>query len=164
MTLTTHATAAAAIAFFTPEHALLGCLLSFGSHFILDAIPHYDYHLYSHDYNHGGLGLRLATSKKLLLDFGRVGGDAALGLLISTALGFYLNASPLYFLLCALFACLPDFLQFVYGLKPLPGLTFIQTWHTKIHSSQKIATPLLGFAQQFVINILIIISLISYHS
>jgi hypothetical protein len=43
MILTTHAVVGAALASFVPEHPAVAFVVGFGSHFILDAIPHVDY-------------------------------------------------------------------------------------------------------------------------
>jgi hypothetical protein len=43
MILSTHAIAGAAIASFLPSHPTAAFVLGFASHFVLDAIPHWDY-------------------------------------------------------------------------------------------------------------------------
>ena len=43
LTLMTHAIVGAAIVGLVPAHPLLGLSLAFASHFILDALPHWDY-------------------------------------------------------------------------------------------------------------------------
>ena len=43
MILSTHAIVGAAIASFLPSHPTTAFVLGFGSHFVLDAIPHWDY-------------------------------------------------------------------------------------------------------------------------
>jgi hypothetical protein len=42
MILSTHAIVGAAIASFLPSHPTIAFVLGFGSHFVLDAIPHWD--------------------------------------------------------------------------------------------------------------------------
>ena len=49
MTLTTHAVTGAVIAKLMAGNPLLGLFLAFCSHFILDAFPHWDYPLKSHN-------------------------------------------------------------------------------------------------------------------
>ena len=47
MVLTTHAVAGATLATLVPNHPLWGFVIGFGSHFVLDSIPHWDYSLKS---------------------------------------------------------------------------------------------------------------------
>ena len=46
MTLTTHAIVGATVATLTPN-PILGFVLGFGSHYVLDALPHWSYPIHS---------------------------------------------------------------------------------------------------------------------
>jgi hypothetical protein len=51
LTLTTHAIVGSAIASLIPTHPLLGICMAFASHFLLDALPHWDYPIRSPSVN-----------------------------------------------------------------------------------------------------------------
>jgi hypothetical protein len=150
LTLTTHAVVGAAIVSLMPAHPLLGLCLAFASHFLLDALPHWDYPIRSSSVNP-----RIAAPMKydhvLFLDMLTIGGDAALGV----ALGVILFTRPtevsvilVFFGACA--GILPDLLQFAYMRFPREPLTSLQQFHGWIHTSRRMSTrPILGIVSQF---------------
>jgi hypothetical protein len=74
MILTTHAVVGAALASFVPSHPAVAFVLGFGSHFILDAIPHVDYPIGSRSVN-PKFGAPMAFDRALLQDVVTIGSD-----------------------------------------------------------------------------------------
>lgn len=134
MTLTTHAVAGAALAALAPHQPLIGFALGFASHFLLDAIPHYDYTILSASV-HPEKGGPVRIDRAFALDMMRIGSDTALGL----ALSVFLFASPEN--ANAIFwggfgGILPDALQFAYLRFPQEPLVTLQRLHQRIHSKR----------------------------
>ncbi len=78
MSLGTHAAIGAIIISKFPDHPVLGFCLAFGSHFILDAIPHWDYHLSSFQENKNDpMKNRMPITGKFLVDVFKMGFDFA---------------------------------------------------------------------------------------
>jgi hypothetical protein len=93
MILTTHAVVGAALASFVPSHPAVAFVLGFGSHFILDAIPHVDYPIRSRSVN-PKFGAPMAFDRALLQDVVTIGSDGLFGLvaalfLFSSATNFW---------------------------------------------------------------------------
>src|SRR3984885_11655680 len=112
LTLTTHAIVGAAIACVLPAHPCLVIGAAFASHFLLDAIPHWDYPLRSDSVNPNVAGA-MKYDRALLADMVMIGTDGLLGI----ALALFLLATPgdSFLVLCAASAAiLPDALQFAY--------------------------------------------------
>lgn len=146
MTLTAHAIVGGAIAAAMPTHPILGIGAAFASHFLIDAIPHYDYKVRSASI-HPKKGDPMKYDRALLLDFFSIGTDFALGLLLA----FVLFATPAtwFLVLVAAFAGqFPDALQFAYTRAPhvLGGL---QRFHEWIHTGYRMRGQLaLGIVTQ----------------
>jgi hypothetical protein len=126
---------------------MLGVCVAFASHFLLDAIPHWDYPLRS-----SSLKPQIAAAMKydraLVADMLTIGGDAALG--ISLALILFTRQESYILLFCG--ACagiLPDGLQFVHMRFPHKPLVYVQRFHEWIHSSYEMhKRPALGICSQ----------------
>ena len=93
MILTTHAVVGAALASFVPSHPAVAFVLGFGSHFILDAIPHVDYPIRSRSIN-PRIGAPMAFDRALLQDIVTIGFDGLFGMvaalfLFSSAANFW---------------------------------------------------------------------------
>lgn len=146
MTLTAHAIVGAGIAAALPAHPVFGVCAAFASHFLVDAIPHYDYHIRSASIN-PELGGGMKFDRALLQDFLAIGSDFALGLLL--ALFFFATPSTLWLILSAAFAGqLPDALQFVYIRFP-HGLLYLQRFHKWVHTKRHLRKhPALGTISQ----------------
>src|ERR1035437_7872513 len=117
MTLTSHAVVGAAIASAVPTHPVLAFSLGFFSHFLLDAIPHWDYHLSSMSENkENPLDSDMKIGKSFLFDLCKIGADFLLGfVLVFLFFGMSKNFSyDLTLFFGALGAVLPDALQFLY--------------------------------------------------
>src|ERR1700743_1355819 len=74
MILTSHAVVGAALASFVPSHPAVAFVLGFGSHFVLDAIPHVDYPIRSRSVN-PKMGAPMAFDQALLQDAVTIGSD-----------------------------------------------------------------------------------------
>jgi hypothetical protein len=135
MILTTHAIAGAAVACAVPNYPVAGFALGFASHFVLDAIPHWDYKLtsYSEDQNNP-MNNDMTLDKKFIFDFAKICLDVFVGFACVFALSGFLN--PIYTL--PLFAgavggVLPDALQFVYFKWRHEPLVALQKFHLRVH-------------------------------
>lgn len=140
-----------------PRHPVVGLFLAFASHFVLDAIPHWDYHLGSYEYNKKEpLKSVIHLNKKFLGDLVKIGLDGTWGLIFAIILfsgppagGWFLIA------LGAISAMLPDFLQFVYLQIRREPFIILQRLHIWTHSKYKInKLSFTGIIPQIVIIIL----------
>jgi hypothetical protein len=120
LTLTTHAIVGAAIACVMPAHPYLAISSAFASHFLLDAIPHWDYPIRS-DAVKPGICAAIKFDGAMLADVLAISADALLGLS----------------------------LQFAYKTFPREPLISLQGFHSWIHSKRDLRTrPVLGLATQ----------------
>ena len=117
MVLTPHALVGAAVAGAVPEHPVTGFILGFLSHFILDAIPHWDYDL---DF--------FKTNSLTVKDLFKLSLDTVLGLAV---VGFF---TPIL-IWGALGGLAPDALQYVSRKTNWRWLDPVQKFHLWIHSS-----------------------------
>lgn len=157
MILTTHALVGAAVASTVPEHPVLGFILGFGSHFLLDAIPHWEYHLGSIVEDKGDpLNTNMHINAKFLIDLLKVGFDAVLGLGLSIFI--FSSSTPLVPILAgAIGGMLPDPLQFAYWKLRVEPLISLQKFHTWIHANKKLNhRPVLGISLQILVILAII--------
>jgi hypothetical protein len=127
MILTTHAVVGAALASFAPSHAAVAFVLGFGSHFILDAIPHVDYPIKSRSVN-PKIGAPMAFDKALLQDVVTIGSDGLFGMLVSLLL-FSTSANFWAVLMGAVGAMAPDPLQIAFTRWPHEPLRTLQRFH-----------------------------------
>jgi len=146
MTLTAHSIVGGAIVSLMPAYPVLGLCLAFASHFILDAIPHWDYPVRSASLK-PDIATRMRYDRALLKDLITIGTDATLGV----ALASLLFAPQGHLLLVASGACaalLPDALQFAYMRYPRGPLLLLQRFHWWIHTPVQIERPILGIGLQ----------------
>jgi hypothetical protein len=153
MILTTHiivtAAAAKTIGVTDPGHALL---LGIALHFLLDAIPHWEYSLSSISGRRGALKDRkLALRKKdLIRDLSLIALDGMIGtLLFAYTLSFSLAHifSPL-FIVIIIGSILPDMLQpvgLLHKKTPFVQINAFQHW---IHANKKLPAFPLGIISQ----------------
>jgi hypothetical protein len=80
MLLSTHALIGAAIGAYFASDPALGVTLAFGSHFVLDAIPHWDYPIASASID-PKIGAPLRLDRAFLRDVITIGADGLLGAL-----------------------------------------------------------------------------------
>jgi hypothetical protein len=90
MILSTHAVLGGAIAGLFPSHPVLVAVAAFASHFAIDAIPHWDYHLRTISLKPGANNRRLIGDRRFFQDLALIGLDAGAGLLIA----IWLFATP----------------------------------------------------------------------
>lgn len=154
MTLTTHAVVGAALASSMPDHLLVGFVLAFASHFVLDAIPHWDYSLSSYKKDDSNrLNDAMAINKDFFVDLLKIGCDMSCGILL-VLLFFTLNGPHLLWapLIGAFGAVLPDALQFVYFKWRHQPMVSLQRFHVWCHSERDFNDkPLVGVPFQAVL-------------
>jgi hypothetical protein len=146
MILSTHAIVGGAIASLFPSDPLLAVVAGFASHFVIDAIPHWDYPLRSISVGKGADNRRLKLNRSVMVDLICIGVDACAGL----ALAIWLFATPTSAWVVALGAIagmVPDPLQFVHSLHPREPLVSLQRFHRWMHSKRKLAWKL-GISSQ----------------
>ena len=154
MTLTTHAVVGAAIAGALADKPILAILLAFLSHFILDAIPHWDYTPRSAVRNPDRpLDNDLKIGHAFFFDLLVIAGDFFLGLFLA-ALVFY--SAPAHVVLIALLGAIaamaPDFLQFVYMKWRHEPMTSLQRFHLASHAKRDLkAYPVAGVTIQLIV-------------
>ena len=164
MTLTTHALIAAAAASpLAASHPAFIFLAALASHYIADAIPHWDYKLHSLVENEDIAKKNIIfTRATFWLDLLRSALDALLGLAIVTLLVWPSGFEELLFIvLVVVGGILPDFLQGLhYGL----GLNFLkphQRFHDWVHARIRLNLyPRLGVPLQLVLMIAALIILV----
>lgn len=146
MTLTTHAIVGAAAARVFSFHPVAAFLAAFASHFLIDALPHWDYHLRSARYDDKNpMNNDMVISRDFFVDLAKIGFDALLGLILS-----YIIFQPVgdyQIVIIALGACagiLPDPLQFVYFKWRHEPMISLQTFHTWIHADLKLENRLIS--------------------
>lgn len=138
MILSTHAIVGGAIASLIPTHPGLAVAAGFASHFVIDAIPHWDYPLRSISIGRDADNRRLRLSRGVFIDLAKIAFDACTGLVLA----LWLFATPATMWVVGLAACaamLPDPLQFVHSLAPHEPLKTLQRFHGWIHSKRKLA-------------------------
>jgi len=157
LTLTTHAIVGGAIVSLMPVHPLLGVCMAFASHFLLDAIPHWDYPIRSASMNPEIAG-SMKYDRALFADMVTIGADALLGIVLALIL-FATQRIIILVLLGACAGILPDALQFAYMRFPRQPLAFLQRFHQWSHTSHKLSNPLLGVLSQstFVVAFVMIV-------
>lgn len=161
MVLTTHAITGAAIASIIPTHPVLGFVLGFGSHFVLDSIPHWDYKLLSSSKDEKNpMNNDMIINKNFVYDLFKIGFDVSLGFILAY---LFFGVSMSNDFLVALSAgavggVLPDALQFVYFKFRREPIYTLQKFHVWIHSSISLnKKPLLGISTQALLIILVVL-------
>lgn len=158
MTLTTHALVGAAVVSLVPQHPVLGICAALASHFVIDAIPHWDYPIASSAVD-PDIGSAMKYDKALFIDVLRIGSDAILGLLLS--LWILSPVMPTQLILVgAIVGMLPDPLQFVAAHFQYETLTSLQKFHKWIHTKYRFehAKGLGIFSQVLFIALVVMIT------
>lgn len=139
MILTNHAIAGAALATLTPNQPLVGFTAGFLSHFVLDAIPHWDYSLDSiKEDNNNPMNNDIVINYDFVKDILKIGLDGIIGVLFACLiLGFYMKHSIFIVLCGAIGAMTPDALQFAYMKCRREPLVSLQRFHLWIHADKK---------------------------
>jgi hypothetical protein len=169
MILTTHAITGAAVASILPNNPALGFAVGFVSHFLLDAIPHWDYDLRSSKKDlDNPLNNDLILNKSFIFDLIKMGFDAFLGIAISyflfinpsvgvsnLSLSSLLHSNIVWAIIGSLF---PDILQFIYfKLWRHEPLLTLQKFHIWLNRNKSLENrPVLGGLIQLILIILIV--------
>ena len=148
MILSTHGIVGAAIIKIMPTHPVIGGILAFLSHFAMDAIPHWDYHLESFERNPDPMKTNVRINRAFLKDFIKISLDASLGILLPLII--FKGTSPWLIAMGAALAILPDALQFAYFKIKKEPLSSLQRFHIWAHSKNpELRTePVIGPALQ----------------
>lgn len=163
MILATHAIVGAAAAQFFPNNPILAFIAAFASHFLLDAIPRWNYPLRSYKDappSHP-LDADMSDGKTFIMDLFHIGIDALIGTLLSIL--FFslpsLSADRVTLtLIGAIGGMIPDALQFAYWKLRIEPLQTLQRFHRWIHTKREWEDkPFLGIMLQAIL-ILIIVS------
>jgi hypothetical protein len=140
MILSTHAVVGAALASLFPSHPAAAFAAGFAGHFVIDAIPHWDYPLRSISVVPGARN-RVRLTSALVRDLALIGLDAIVGLAL--AIGIFATSSTITAILAgAVGAMLPDPLQFVHTLYPQEPLASLQRFHRWIHTKRQLHWPI----------------------
>ena len=170
MTLTTHAIAGAAAAELFPAHPIIGFIAGFTTHFLLDAIPHFDYKIYSayanpdiamsHNESGATTSAGIKLDKDFLIDITRIGSDCVLGFLLAFLIfhPFNWHDAGIVFL-GAVAGVLPDFLHFVYMRLPYQPMIALEKFHMWIHSKLRLKEyPMTGVVSQIALIVVIVVT------
>ncbi len=161
MILSTHGIVGGAIGYLLPQNPILSFFLGCISHFVIDAIPHWQYRVFSSKLDHENpLENDMVLNKWFVVDLFDIGLDFLMGLTISVFV-FHPEASLDMALISVLTGALggvfPDPLQFLYWKMPNKPLRQLQRFHIWIHSEMNIDKKhLLGIITQIAFAIAII--------
>lgn len=133
MVLSPHIIVGASLANLLTFNPLIAFFIGFISHFLLDAIPHWDYEIKFINNNEDKLKKELNLNKNFKIDLLKIGLDFLLGLIV---LSFFIDGQNLYILLFgALGGIFPDLLQVLYYKFKVEPLKSLQKFHVVfIHS------------------------------
>ena len=156
MTLTTHAAIAAAVAKpFLTFNPVIAFFVGVASHYLSDAIPHWDYSLHSVDHEHKGKDHIVwhFGARSFVIDIARIASDALLGALLVYVIARPQSLHEALPLAAAIIGgILPDFLQGVYFTKKADFLKPLQKFHDTMHTKIKLGPyPAIGIPFQLAI-------------
>lgn len=164
MILVVHILLGALIGLTIPHQYWLVFVAAFATHFLLDAVPHYEYRiqlLKDRSEERRGI-LNIFKDKEAFFVLGKIAIDFLLGMLIAASLVWF---SPVkkYVLVGALSAALPDGLLALYWATKMPLLEKLARFHHFVHPKNNKNTPIFwGIATQIAVSLIAII-LIIYH-
>jgi hypothetical protein len=166
MVLATHIVVGSAVASIFPNHPLIGFSAAFASHFVLDAIPHWEYKLKSRVSTSGDPLLKNSLETDFVInrffvgDLFCIGIDILIGILLAIfALGGAGRLSVSVLTAGALGAVTPDSLQFVYTKIRREPLVSLQRFHQWVHIKKHLRNPLAGIIWQLAIVALVFLIL-----
>lgn len=157
MTLATHIIIAAAVS--KPvgiAYPVFVFLASLATHYLSDAIPHWDYRLRSLPEEKDMHNRAFSSARAFLHDLKKIVPDALVGISVAAlALWPETNEQYLFWALVVIGSVLPDFLQGVYYATHLKILEPIQRFHDLVHTKIKLGPyPKFGIPFQVVIALL----------
>ena len=144
MILVTHAVVGAGIASVARLHPISAFIVGFLSHFVLDTIPHWDYHLKSS--TKGSVANPIdgdfVIGRDFYFDLIKIGLDFLLGLVLPLIF-FSQGMSLLDFVTSgilwgAIGGMTPDFLQFVYSKFRHEPMVSLQRFHIFMHADRRL--------------------------
>lgn len=148
MILATHAITGAAIASLIPEHPVAAFAAGFASHFLIDAIPHYDYPIYSAAIDPEEKWVTIPLSRNFLRKafakpglLVRDGVDFSADALIGIGVAFIVfgaRAPAIPILAGSIGGILPDPLQFFSKSWHHEPLKSLQRFHEWIHTAHRL--------------------------
>jgi len=138
MTLTTHAIVGALAAQFFPQYPAAAFAAGFASHFVIDALPHWDYSLRSSREHADPLQFDLEIGRDFVHDIVKIGFDAILGLFLSCVIAYLFDLSLILAVIGACAGIFPDALQFVYFKTHLKLLRSLQRFHIWIQEGRQL--------------------------
>lgn len=155
MTLATHIVIASAITKSLSANPVLGFLMALLSHYLTDAIPHWDYRLRSLQEESTADKREFSSWNDFFIDLGKMAFDfflgAALALWIfspNSAAGWLYSAGVIAG------AVLPDFLQGIYYTRRAEFLMPVQKFHDLMHTKIKLGRyPTFGVTSQAILFI-----------
>lgn len=161
MTLATHAVVGSLVGAMAVANPVAAAVLGFTSHFLMDSIPHWDYHLASASHDSADeLNSDMDTSGlNFILDLGKIALDIAIGLIV-VWFTFSLSTQTVFIgaFIGAIFAMAPDALQFVYWKFRHEPLTSLQKFHIYIHAATSLdKRSILGILSQIAIIAIVVI-------
>lgn len=165
MTLTTHALVGAAAAQLFPQHPYAAFAAGFVSHFVIDALPHWDYSDYLPSIRKNPidpLATTIGGGRQFVRDALIVGADALLGAFLSVVIfsyGVFHSAVPIV-LIGAAAGIYADFLQAVYFKWRASAFVLepLQRFHTWVQKGKTLyVTPAYGLLLQALLVLGIIL-------
>ena len=153
MTLATHIAIAAALTKpVAGAHPVLLFTAGLASHYLSDAIPHWDYSMHSIGEKNNGNGRRWNFSRSSWFDIAKTALDYALGMaLVLLVLEPHSSKEFVWILIATTGGVLPDFLQALYLMK-FKFLKPHQRFHDFMHTKIKLGSyPWIGIPFQLLI-------------
>ncbi len=160
MILATHAIVGAAVGRLT-GNPLLALVAGFISHFLADAIPHWQYRLGSMVHRDGPMEDDMIINRKFIWDLAKTGFDFAAGIILSVLLFQGTNnlsniSIPL--IAGAVGGVLPDALQFAYFKIRREPLTSLQKLHNRAHAEKDLSAFPYGLISQALVIVVAVIA------
>jgi hypothetical protein len=149
MVLSTHALVGAGIGAHFSSSPAVAMTFGFASHFVLDAIPHWDYPIRSASLT-PDRGVPMQLDRALVVDLLTIGVDALVGVAVAMML-FGSVDNRWSVLLGAIGAMLPDPLQILHNRYPHEPLRTLQRFHRAVHSKLQLAALPFGITSQLVL-------------
>ena len=149
MILSTHAVVGAALATLLPHDPMLVFAAGIASHFVIDAIPHWDYPLRGISVGRSKTGA-IRLNRALFRDACLVALDGCAGLALAILL--FGHSAPIWIItIAACAAMLPDPLQVAHRLYPREPLRTLQRFHEWMHSDRRLGWRM-GVGSQLVFS------------
>lgn len=154
MILSSHSVIGVAAASITPANPILGFLLAFLSHFLVDMIPHWDYDLSKGV--HPEYADKIAFDKAFALDVVKISLDIFVGVVAS----YYLlsGVSDSVLLLGVTGGIVPDILQFLYGKFKIKPLILFKKFHDCVHAEKYENMFIFGVFTQILVVALVVVT------